>query len=255
MSGSLLSFPYSLKILNKCQKEFTESTVLKLLGVNHFLHYQKCKGMLCCHFSCVWLCATLWTVAPPGSSVHGILQARILVWVGMPFSKGSSQPRDRTHISQSPALAGGFFTTSPTWETPKCAYTQLFWVPYSFFVFCWWKRLSRCKQCSTGPGSQPVLVDSPLYNMTVAGQATHQATPVLWQHSGSWLPMSFHSAASECLHPRDLLSAAWVGTWASSGLGSPPAPLLSSVSEPEPWGGRLFLSLSFFGYFLSPRYP
>jgi len=36
---------------------------------------------------------------PPGSSVHGILQSRILEWVAMPSSKGSSQPRDRTHVS------------------------------------------------------------------------------------------------------------------------------------------------------------
>ena len=35
----------------------------------------------------------------PHSSVHGILQARILEWVAMLCSKGSSQPRDRTHIS------------------------------------------------------------------------------------------------------------------------------------------------------------
>ena len=37
--------------------------------------------------------------SPPGSSVHGILQARILEWVAMTSSKGSSQPRDGTHIS------------------------------------------------------------------------------------------------------------------------------------------------------------
>ena len=43
--------------------------------------------------------ATPWTVCPPGSSVHGILQAKILEWVAMPSSRGSSQPRDRTHIS------------------------------------------------------------------------------------------------------------------------------------------------------------
>ena len=34
-----------------------------------------------------------------GSSVHGILQARILEWVVTPFSRGTSQPRDQTHIS------------------------------------------------------------------------------------------------------------------------------------------------------------
>ena len=42
-----------------------------------------------------------------GSSVHGILQARILEWVAMLFSKGSSQPGNRTHIS---CTAGRFFT-------------------------------------------------------------------------------------------------------------------------------------------------
>ena len=35
----------------------------------------------------------------PGSSVHGILQARILEWVAFPFSRGSSQPRNQTWIS------------------------------------------------------------------------------------------------------------------------------------------------------------
>ena len=42
----------------------------------------------------------------PGSSVHGILQARILEWVAVPFSRGSSQPRDQTQVSR---IAGGFF--------------------------------------------------------------------------------------------------------------------------------------------------
>ena len=46
-------------------------------------------------------------------TVHGILQARILEWVAFPFSRGSSQPRDRTHISH---IAGGFFTTWTTRE-------------------------------------------------------------------------------------------------------------------------------------------
>ena len=43
----------------------------------------------------------------PGSSVHGILQVRILEWVIFPFSRGSSQPRDQTQVS---CIAGRFFT-------------------------------------------------------------------------------------------------------------------------------------------------
>ena len=54
---------------------------------------------------------------PPGSSVHGILQARILKWVVISSSRGSSQPRDPyVDLLLSPALAGRFFTTSTTWE-------------------------------------------------------------------------------------------------------------------------------------------
>ena len=49
--------------------------------------------------------------SPPGSSVLGILQARILEWVTMPSFKGSSQTRDPTHVS-----ADGLFTTSTNWE-------------------------------------------------------------------------------------------------------------------------------------------
>ena len=52
--------------------------------------------------SCPTLCNSL------DYTVHGILQARILEWVAFPFSRGSSQPRDRTQVSH---IAGGFFTS------------------------------------------------------------------------------------------------------------------------------------------------
>ena len=53
------------------------------------------------------LCDTM-DCSPPGSSVCGILQARILGWITIPFSRGSSQPRDRTQVSC--IFAGRFFT-------------------------------------------------------------------------------------------------------------------------------------------------
>ena len=56
--------------------------------------------------SCQTLCDPV-DYSPLGSSVHGILQARILEWVAMPSSKGSSQPKDWTQVSH---IAGGFFT-------------------------------------------------------------------------------------------------------------------------------------------------
>ena len=45
--------------------------------------------------------------SPPGSSVHGILQARILEWVAMASSKGCSLSRDQTQVSH---ITGGLFT-------------------------------------------------------------------------------------------------------------------------------------------------
>ena len=56
------------------------------------------------------LCATPWT----GPSVHGILQARILEWVAIPDSRGSSQPRDQTQVS---CIVDRFFTVWATRDT------------------------------------------------------------------------------------------------------------------------------------------
>ena len=68
--------------------------------------------MCCCLVAklCPILCDPM-DYSLPGSSVLGILQARILEWVVVPSFRGSSQPRDL----MSPALADGFFTTSTTW--------------------------------------------------------------------------------------------------------------------------------------------
>ena len=51
--------------------------------------------------------------SPPGSSVCGSLQARILEWVAVPFSRGSSRPRDGTQISYTSCLAGGLLPQVP----------------------------------------------------------------------------------------------------------------------------------------------
>ena len=53
---------------------------------------------------------------PPGSSVHGIIQARILEWAAIPFSRRSSWPRDRTQVS---CIAGRFFTIQPPEKEKK----------------------------------------------------------------------------------------------------------------------------------------
>ena len=52
---------------------------------------------------------------PMDYTVHGILQARILEWVAVPFSRGSSQPRDQTQVS----CIARFFTSWATREAPE----------------------------------------------------------------------------------------------------------------------------------------
>ena len=68
--------------------------------------------------SCPALCYPV-EYSPPGSSVHGIFQARILEWVAISFSKGSSQPRDRTQLS---CIAGRCFNLWVNMEAPKKTY-------------------------------------------------------------------------------------------------------------------------------------
>ena len=64
---------------------------------------------------CPTLCNPM-DCSPPGSSVHGISQTRILEGVVIPSSRGSSQPRDRTQVSH---IVGGFFTDWATREAQK----------------------------------------------------------------------------------------------------------------------------------------
>ena len=77
-----------------------------------------------CHCACMHaqLCPTLcdpMDCSLPWSSVHEILQVRILEWAAMPSSRGSSWPRDQTNISYVFCIAGGFFTTESTWQAPS----------------------------------------------------------------------------------------------------------------------------------------
>ena len=71
---------------------------------------------MCMHAKSLQWCLTLcdpMDYSPPVSSVHGILQARILEWVAISYSGGSSQTRDGTHIS---SVGRQVITTIDTWE-------------------------------------------------------------------------------------------------------------------------------------------
>ena len=75
--------------------------------------------MTCVRANSLQSCPTLWDpmdCSRPGSSVHGISQAKILEWVAISFSRGSFRPRDQTNVS---CIAGGLITTVPPGK-PTC---------------------------------------------------------------------------------------------------------------------------------------
>ena len=78
------------------------------------------------HSACPTLCDPM-DCSPPGSSDHGILQARILEWRAIPFSGGSYQPRDWTWVSCS---GGRFFTVWAIREPPNNG--RHHYIKYSF---------------------------------------------------------------------------------------------------------------------------
>ena len=83
-------------------------------------HYTRITGCMRARSlqSCPTLCDPM-DCSLTGSSVHGILQARTLEWDTMPSSRGSSNLGIEPASLASPALAGGFFTTSAPWEAAQ----------------------------------------------------------------------------------------------------------------------------------------
>ena len=99
-----------------------------LISTVEWLSYTFC--CCCCCLvaqSCPILCNPT-DCSPPGSSVHGILQARILEWVTIPFSRGSSRPRDQTWVS---CITGRCFTVWATRET----YVHSLFIGFSMIVY------------------------------------------------------------------------------------------------------------------------
>ena len=93
-------------------------TGLRLCLVSLALSYLQCKKESEVAQSCLTLCDPM-DCSPPGSSVHGIFQARVLECVAISFSRGSPQPRDRTQVSH---IMGRCFTIWATREAQNYNY-------------------------------------------------------------------------------------------------------------------------------------
>ena len=150
--------------------------------------------------------------SPPGSSVHGIPQARVLEWVATSFSRGSSRPRDRTWVSH---IAGRRFTL---WASGEARPTSI------------QKRASLCWESSALPPSHFIL----------------QGTPPVLFPQGPVLPPSEEKGPSSLLSRLSLhlihFKVSWLCAWPPRGrkaLGMStvcPQPLAAQlVCNTRPW--------------------
>ena len=112
----------------------------------HFVYTQHIFACMLSRFSCVRLCATLWTVASPAPLSMGF--SRQEYWSGVPRPPPEDLPDSGIEPASllSPALAGEFFTTSFTWEAPSIPLAVLHFAPgftHSLLFMCTYLSLEK----------------------------------------------------------------------------------------------------------------
>ena len=194
---NVMQFPP--RIIEKCNSKYQALVTFTMCKLHLTTQLLKTKVYViqvkekCYLLSRLWLFVTPWTVACQAPLSMGILQARILELVAIPFSRGSSWPRDRTGVS---CIAGGFFTSFPNTYYPGLplnpSLTQslgvlafclavvllsLQWI-HSPFVLCVWGGswglmwLYRTKTLTTVIGKKSLL--SPELDRSRASESTVQ---------------------------------------------------------------------------------
>ena len=86
--------------------------------------------------SCLTVCDPM-VCGPPDSSVYGIFQARILEWVAISYSRGSSPPRDQTCISCISCIGRQILYHWASWEASLGFINQIFQILYSWTTQVW----------------------------------------------------------------------------------------------------------------------
>ena len=148
--------------------------------------------------------------SPPGSSVHGILQARMLEWVAISFSRGSSQSRDQTQVS---CIAGRHFTLWTTfstyliWSTLYFKADNFYGLTYYFLNCKWWKLqvVETGSICTLNIWLLFILLTGPRFCSVSAWR--------MWTHL---LPSSFPAASCLKYDPGTYERGKWV--WAGATL-------------------------------------
>ena len=118
-----------------------------------------CTSVHVCVFSRVWL-----DCSPPGSSVHGILQARILKWVAISYPGDLPNPGIKPTSLVSPAMVGGFLTTGPPAKSDSVLYIYiLFQILFHYRLLPDAKYNSLCY--TVGPYSMDLSLKKNYWNI------------------------------------------------------------------------------------------
>ena len=137
---------------------------------------------MCCAWllSHVWLFAVPWTLACQAPLSMGILQARILEWVAYPFSRGSSQPRNRTGVS---CIAGGFLPTELSVKPGYC------------FYYCANNLQSLHEHATAAAAAAKLLQSCPTLCDLIDGSPPGSPIPgILQARTREWVAISFSNA-------------------------------------------------------------
>ena len=125
---------------------------------------------------CLTLCEPM-HCSPPGSSVNGILQARILNWVAMPSSRRSSPARDGTHVSCGSSIAGRFLNTqSPGKPIMPCMHFKCSLSPLNLILL---SRLNNIHCYTRTINQSPEVSQIPIFLCILK--------PTLWTNHGIYL--------------------------------------------------------------------
>ena len=167
------------------------------LGPHWWPYYNLC---VCVCVLVTQLCPTLCdptNCSPPVFSVHGILQARIFEWIAIPFSRGSSRPRDWTLVS---CTASRFFTI---WDTVKSHYnliTSFILTPSSYTGITFWSTGTSTYKWESGT-DRSTTPHSRLFSRTL--NLKHNDQGKTWQfHQGRsvWESLFIRSPWLFCLN-------------------------------------------------------
>ena len=178
--------------------------------------------------------------SPPGSSIHGILQARILEWVAISFSRGSSWPRDRTEVS---CIAGRWFNLWATREAPLlCTWGQTMVEEVRIMVTSF-RRSHACTGALSAPDPAPGYhwptppLETPGHSQASLGQSLLAS---LLLSPGSWCAQGFVCVLQEsCVSP----GGSMLGLVATSSKRAYATPRSITPRAPAPVAGHCWPTL------------